>query len=473
MRCLSVHFFSLLIFVSLGNSQPCLAQLGGGGQPGAGGGQQPGGGFGQGQGNFPGGIVISPDGVVAGMQPSVNPRLLRTRQQAFLQHDLPESVNSKSQLRVVSLNRLEAACVQLSKQQKPLPTEMQYFAGIHQLQYVFVCPETKDLLIAGPAEGFAPDASDRMRGVSSGRPPLVLQDLLTLLRLNDIRTQLGCSFDPNRNRMAQTQAWYRSNSGASSAAVARQRLVHAAGILGTWDVTVFGLPDDSHAALTAVEADYRLKRVALGLDRLRVRGLRSHLDLAGRNENIFRRWWFAPHYESIEKAADGLTYRFTGPRLQLLSQEELIDEFGNRSDAPFKQVSSERFTQQFNRQMDDICRQVPAFAAVQNLFDLAVLVALMQKEDLPGQVDWQPELFLDSDRLPLPKYSVPTSVPSEVNAKMLNRSLFVGLIGGGVVLRPQQVIARPVELQVDSPLRVDRIPTDAEKWWWDASPDEP
>lgn len=436
---------------------------------GAGGGQQPGGGFGQGQGNFPGGIVISPEGVVAGLQPSVNPRLLRARQQSFLQHDLSESVHRPSDLRLVSLNRLEAHCAKLRDADRIIPPEAAFLAGIHRLDYIFVNQESGDLVIGGPAEGFVPDASGRMIGPGTGRPPLVLQDLLVLLRLNDLRTQLGCSFDPDPTRMARTRAWYKANATPSSTGVARQRLVHTAGILGPWDVTVFGFPKNSHAALTTVEADFRLKRIALGLDRLRVRGLRSHLDLAGRNENIFRRWWFAPHYESIERSTDGQTFRLTGPRLQLLSQEELVDEFGNRSDAPFTQVSSERFTLQFNKQMDEICRQVPAFAAVQNLFDLAVLVALMQKEDLAQQAGWKPSLFVDEQTLPLPQYGVPTQVPSQVNARVLNRSLFIGLIGGGVVLRTDQLTARADALQQPLPKNAWTVALKADQWWWDAA----
>ena len=38
-------------------------------------------------------------------------------------------------------------------------------AGLTRLEYVFCMPDTKDIVIAGPAEGWAPDSSGRIRGI--------------------------------------------------------------------------------------------------------------------------------------------------------------------------------------------------------------------------------------------------------------------------------------------------------------------
>ena len=46
-----------------------------------------------------------------------------------------------------------------------VPTdEMQYLAGLQRVQYVFYYPETKDIVIAGPAEGWVTDLSGPRRG---------------------------------------------------------------------------------------------------------------------------------------------------------------------------------------------------------------------------------------------------------------------------------------------------------------------
>ena len=257
-----------------------------------------------------------------------------------------------------------------------------------------------------------------MVGVETGRPVLVLDDLLAMMRLPDMNTSLGCSFDPEPKRLADAQAWNRANSSPATVAVARQRFHQMARVLGNWNIRTFGLPASSHAAVTTVEADYQLKMLTLGLNRPGIRGFLSHLDMARPGENTMRRWWFAPRYDVIERSADGLIFRISGPRLQLLSQEELVDGQGNRSDAAFTEISAERYTKQFNKHLPRLVQRVPAFAAVQNIFDLAVLAAIIRNNKLWEQIDYEPVTLRDAKKLPLKKYTVPTEVPSLANVKV-------------------------------------------------------
>jgi len=429
-----------------------------------GGGNQGGGGQ---QNQFPGGITISPEGVIAAPQAQrINPALEQKRLKALAAHDLPSDMNVASELRYVSLVRLERECEAALDAGREIRQECRYLAGVTQLQYLFFDEASDDVIIAGPAEGFAPFADGRMVGVETGRPVLTLEDLLVMLRLKSLNQQLGCSFDPNPERLANAQAFNRANSSPATLNVARQRFFQMAQVLGNWDVTVFGLPPTSHAAVTTVEADFRLKRIALGLDRPQIRGFKSHLDLAVRNENTMRRWWFAPLYDVIERSPDGNAFHIAGPRLQLLSQEELVDLQGNRSDAAFTEISADRFTKQFNKHMLDLCRQVPGFAATQNLFDLAVLAALLQSQDIESRINWPPGLFRNDSKLPLQTYNVPQQVPSQVNVKSLNRSLLIGLIGGGVTIRPKQIISRTTDLAADRRPKL-QIPPGKQVWWWD------
>ena len=57
---------------------------------------------------------------------------------------------------------------------------MRNLAGLLRVRYVFYYPESKDIVLAGPAEGWVPDASGRVVGITSGRPVLQLQDLAVL-----------------------------------------------------------------------------------------------------------------------------------------------------------------------------------------------------------------------------------------------------------------------------------------------------
>jgi hypothetical protein len=426
------------------------------------------GGQGQGGNQFPGGILINPDGVVGVPDARrINPGLEQKRLQALASQQLPGDMTTASELRKVSLVRLEQEIQEQIDAGKTISAPLRYLAGITQLEYIFAIPETNDLVIAGPAEGFAALADGRVVGVETGRPVLTLDDLLVMLRLRTTNTQLGCSFDPDPTRLAAAEAWNRANSSPARAAVARQRFYQMANVLGNWDVTVFGLPPESHAAITTVEADFEMKRLALGLYKPAIRGFLSHLDLAKPGENTMRRWWFSPRYDVIERSADHRAFHLAGPRLQLLSQEELVDSQGNRSDAAFSEISTERYTRQFNKHMPVLCEQIPAFAGIQNLFDLAVAVALIRNNNLLKAVGWQPTLLLDEDRLPVQKYTVPRATRSLVNVKSARRGLLLGKISGGVTIVPDRVIARGNVVQSESLPNV-RPPEEAGRhWWWD------
>ena len=118
-----------------------------------------------------------------------------------------------SELRKVSLNRLEAAVrAQLQKGQSPTE-EMQFLAGLTRVRYVFYYPETKDIVLAGPAEGWSPDLSGRMCGMESGRPTVQLQDLVVALRAfapgQHKAPIILCSIDPTPEGLARMQRFLR------------------------------------------------------------------------------------------------------------------------------------------------------------------------------------------------------------------------------------------------------------------------
>ena len=55
-------------------------------------------------------------------------------------------------------------------------------AGLTRVEYVFYYPDTKDIVIAGPAEGYVRDATGRMVGTTTRRATLQLEDLIVALR---------------------------------------------------------------------------------------------------------------------------------------------------------------------------------------------------------------------------------------------------------------------------------------------------
>ena len=136
-------------------------------------------------------------------------RLMRERI-ASARATLDPKVTAPSKLRKVSLNRLEQVILD---RQGTLTDEMRHLAGLLRVRYVFYYPESKDIVLAGPAEGWVPDASGRVVGITSGRPVLQLQDLAVALRAfppsGKATPMIGCSIDPTQEGLAAMQQFVR------------------------------------------------------------------------------------------------------------------------------------------------------------------------------------------------------------------------------------------------------------------------
>jgi hypothetical protein len=387
---------------------------------------------------------------------------------------LSADVNQQSKLRKVSLVRLEAACAEYVKQSKAAPPDMQFLAGLQRIDYLFVDLENKDLILAGPAEGYAADSSGRVVGLSTGRPPLRLDDLIVALRSLQSNRSIGCSIDPDQSRLASLLRYIKTNTGATSTSVAQARYRRMRDILGMQNVRLWGVPSETHFAEALVEADYRMKLIALGLERPPVRGFVSHLQMVGSGGNSMQRWWFTPLYDAFNTTEERNAFQFAGQRAQLMSQEEQVGPQGQRSDAPFTRVSTKRFGKIFTEKFPELADRSPIFAELQNLIDLAVLAALLKKEQLPQKVDWDMSLFLDPDQAKVQEGNSPKEVPSAVNYKKARRGLIVGLVGGGVTINADATV-RAIEFKVDPAARLDGIRTSAlensapapHPWWWD------
>ena len=102
----------------------------------------------------------------------------------------------------VSLPKTFAQARALTEAGKPLPEELKYLGGLTQVRYVFVFPEEKDLVIAGPAEPWFVIDEQHAAGKRSGRAVMRLEDLVVAMRtVRDIGPGVfGCASTPTPTR---------------------------------------------------------------------------------------------------------------------------------------------------------------------------------------------------------------------------------------------------------------------------------
>ena len=181
-------------------------------------------------------------------------------------------------LRKVSLRGLEAAMQESNKAGKALPDEVRFLGGLQGIRYVLVYPEQHDIVLVGPGEGWKVDARGNVIGVTTGRPVMLLDDLLVALRTARQAAQGGitCSIDPTSEGLRQLKSYVatlhtigdrRPRRPISGRPWAGSRSPSAA------------CPTSSHFARVLVAADYRMKRLAMNFEPAPIRGLPSFLTM--------------------------------------------------------------------------------------------------------------------------------------------------------------------------------------------------
>lgn len=403
--------------------------------------QGPGGGGGAGGGQLPGGILIRADGLIDRALAAPLPAGAARARRQLAEKNLSAEIRTMSPRRTLSLRKLDETLAKHAAESTPLPIEIRQLAGLTRIDEIQI-DATGDLLITGPGEAFAPGAGGRLTGLESGRPVMCLEDLLVALRTPEILERCGCSIDPDPQRLAQSQAWLQQNSSPATLPVAQARMENMVRLMGRWNVTTFGVPEDSRMSLSMVEADYLMKRLAIGVDRAPVGGLKSTLQLAKPGDNMMRRWWFAAAPEYVTCTADKQCWALTGPRFQLLAQEELLASDGTLIDTDHAKGSSEEFARLFNERREELARKVAAFADLQNLFDVLVVAAIFHETVQPSGENprWVPQVLTNPDLFQPISYTVPRETLPLLTTRQAPAGPLIGAFSGGVVLQPKQML---------------------------------
>ncbi len=404
--------------------------------------------------------------------------MLGRQRLAAARASLDPEIARPSPMRMVSLTRLEQLAGERMATGQGLPDDMRYLAGLTRLRHVFVYPETGEIVIAGPAEGYVPDITGRVVGMQTGRAVLQLQDLVVALRAYPPGASqmpaLVVSIDPSPEGLERMQQFL-TNLGGQAVPADTERIV--AGLqesLGLQTVRIEGIPARTHFAQVMVEADYRMKLIGIGLEEPPVR-IPSYVSRANpRNiaRNALQRWFFTPNYECVRVSEDELAMELVGDGVQLVNEDQLVQAGGDRVVSGQVDRASQAFVQAFTQRYSELADREPVYAQLRNLIDLAIAAAFMQEYDYYGQAGWHAEVFRDEQRFPVETYPEPKQVETAVNAIWRGNTLMTP-IGGGISIRPDLALTSASLLpDEDGFLRdlrqeIDREDLDPERWWWD------
>lgn len=383
---------------------------------------------------------------------------------------VPGVLNEPAKLRKISLRGIEEALAELAANDGRLPDELRFLAGLQRIEYVMVDREHNDIVLAGYAEGWKVDARGNMVGVTTGRPIMHLDDLLIALRTADAAARGGimCSIDPSGDGLARV----RKMAGMLSVPNADPRVVGeiVERELGPQAISFHGVPPESRFAHVLLGADFRMKRIAMAFDPPPVKGLGSYLNMIKSTakaglQNLLPRWWLTTNYEPLLTDDEGLIWQIRGQGVKAMSEDDFLAADGSRKHTGKASPAAQKWADQMTKKYVDLSLREPIFGELRNCIDLAVVAALIVKEDLAGKADLKLPTVLSADRYPTHEYKVPRQVDSKASFVQASNGFLLS-VSGGVQINSWGEASRK-EVNTDLAHARGQLNEGRGKaWWW-------
>ena len=397
--------------------------------------------------------------------------------------DLNEDMARPSELRLVSLTRLEREIARRVGAGEPVLETMKHLAGLSQIKYVFLYPDEGEVVIGGPAEGWRIHETGLVVGAESGKPTLQLDDFVTVLRTFQ-HGGLGmfqCLIVPRQEGLKAIKDYADASSarGPISKGATKNWVAQLQNKLGLQDVEVNGVPHDSRVARVIVEADYRMKLIGVG----KLAGgedIPSYFDLLNSAQqknppelNALR-WWLTMKYDAILHSPAHDVFEVQGSSVWCRSENELINSDGSRTHTGKADPTNSLFAERFTQGYAQLAERDLVFADLQNIFDLSLVAALLSKEQAEGRLDWNAGAFAKNGDYRPVKYEPATAVMSVANHRVYNGKDIVVQVAGGVrgdlmAVVENDSIVKPAERLANfrDQGRAPQLPEG--RWWWDAA----
>ena len=392
-----------------------------------------------------GGISVDADGIVRTIEPQALESIAAQRKKILQEN--PPQIGQRSDLQKVSLRRVLEDVQRAVTERELVSPEVLTLGGLEQIEYVFVDPDGHDLVLAGPSDEITVDENGIFVGATSGRPLLLLEDLVVALRSIDAARMGGmrCSIDPTPEGIARLQEVLSSTKRMPNPQKIFRSMEEA---LGPQQVTVGGVPADTHFAQVLVAADYRMKRIGMGLESSEIAELPSYLSMvqAAAGSTILPRFWLEAQYSPIARDPDELGWKLTGGKMVGLIETELLAREGMKRGGGRTDKNAARWCERMTAYYDDLASNKPVFRELMNCVDLAVVAALIDSRQLADRAGLDLSLLKDTSSVQLSRYEVPKQVPTVAHG-MKRGSRWILSASGGVQFQPWAFLENVVEVQ--------------------------
>lgn len=427
-----------------------------------------------------GGVSVDPAGLLKRVSVEEKAGRLQALGLKARKADLNDDMSQVSNLRMVSLTRLEKEIAERLKNGQTIPESMKRLAGLHSVKYLFVYPEEGEVVLAGPAEGWEYDLQGQTVGSTTGQPILQLDDLVTVMRVFSEQgdQKFHCSIEPRQEGLKKLKSFVDASSAPLKRGTVGKWVKQLERELGRQDTVFEGVPADSRVARVIIEADYRMKLIGVG-KLAGAPGMASYFDLlsGGNGQNGSQltalRWWMTPAVSAINHSGDHTVHELVGSSVKCLSENELVNQSGIRTQTGQAEPSNEKFARLFTEHYTKLAENELVFADLQNVFDLSLVASILHEKRLADASNWNYGVFAAEGGYETASFNVPQQLESVGNFRRLpNREIAVQVAGGvnanvSALVKDSKVMKSTTEL--DGLARNSRSELPEGRWWWDAA----
>jgi hypothetical protein len=176
------------------------------------------------------------------------------------------------------------------------------------------------------------------------------------------------------------------------------------------------------------------------------------------------RWWLTPDYEPPVRDAEGLVWELRGAKVKTMAENDFLDAAGIKRGAGGSDPMSQRWADLMTERYDDLAKADPVFAQLRNCMDLALVSALIAKENLLQRAGLEiPALMGSQGGYVAMELNAPRQIPTK--ASLIRKPRMLGIAAGGVQINPWEIVNQVEQGEPSIPDRSYAALEQSDQWW--------
>ena len=413
-----------------------------------------------------GGVSVNAESILSQQEVAIDAQVLSQLKQGLKSSD--QDVSKKTDMRMISLKALNQQLQNAVENNQPIPVDVQFMAGLQRIKYLIVDKENNDIVIGGPAEGIVSDEFGNVVGSESGLPAIHLEDFLVALRsATEARTGQGVSvsMDPTPEGVRNLRALYANHNQFTPELVDD---IQAA--MGEHVISLTGVPKDTRFSQILVAADYRMKRLAMGLARSKAKNLPSVIEMAAKARNKMRgapRMWMECNYQPLATDEAHDVWELRGQGVRVLTENAFFDKDGDSVVAKKGNKFASKWADRLTDRYEEVAKSETVFGDLRNLMDLSVVAAVIERESLVNKTGVDISNLLN-DNIRYESRPVPETLPTQCSFINVAAKGYIVTASGGVQVDSWSVAEKSEVVPGVEKIAQIALASHTDRWWWNA-----